>query len=45
MATIVDPVARHSFKNLMIDAQISGAKEYENKKKKKNDKVNETETT
>jgi hypothetical protein len=35
MASIVDPVARHAYKNLMIDAQLFGAKEFENKKKKK----------
>ena len=45
MATIVDPVARHAYKNLMIDAQLFGSKEFEGKKKKKSDKVNETETT
>lgn len=35
MASIVDPVARHAYKNLMIDAQIFGSKEPENKKKNK----------
>lgn len=41
MATILDPVARHSFKNAMIEAQIFGSKEVEKKKKRKD----ETETT
>ena len=45
MATFVDPVVRHAYKNLMIEAQIFGAKEFEGKKKKKSSKVNETETT
>ena len=45
MASIVDPVARHAYKNLMIGAQLFGSKEFEGKKKKKSDKVNETETT
>lgn len=43
MASFVDPVARHAYKNLMIDAQIFGSKEFENKKKKKHG--TETETT
>lgn len=41
MATILDPVARHSFKNAMIEAQIFGSREVEKKKKRKD----ETETT
>ena len=45
MATFVDPVVRHAYKNSMIEAQIFGAKEFEGKKKKKSSKVNETETT
>ena len=40
MATFVDPVARHAYKNLMIEAQIFGSKEFEKKKKR----GNETET-
>jgi len=43
MATIVDPVARHAYKNLMIGAQLFGSKEFESKKKKKHG--NETEAT
>lgn len=35
MATILDPVARNTYKNLMIDAQIFGSKEFESKKKNK----------
>ncbi len=45
MATILDPVARHVYKNLMIDAQIFGSKEFESKKKKKQKNSVETETT
>lgn len=41
MATILDPVARHLFKNAMIEAQIFGSREVEKKKKRKD----ETETT
>lgn len=39
MATFVDPVARHAYKNAMIDAQIAGSQVFEKKKKR----VNETE--
>ena len=39
MATIVDPVARHAYKNAMIEAQIAGSQVFEKKKKR----VNETE--
>lgn len=41
MATIIDPVARHAYKNMMIEAQIFGGKEFEKKKKRGN---NEAET-
>ena len=37
MATIIDPVARHSYKNMMIEAQIFGSREFEKKKKKGNE--------
>ena len=40
MATIVDPVERHAFKNAMIQAEIAGSQVFEKKKKR----VNETET-
>jgi hypothetical protein len=33
MATIVDPVARHAYKNAMIEAQIFGSQIVERKKK------------
>ncbi len=39
MATFVDPVARHAYKNAMIEAQIAGSQVLEKKKKR----VNETE--
>jgi hypothetical protein len=41
MATIVDPVERHAFKNMMIGAQLMGSQVFEKKKKR----GNETETT
>jgi hypothetical protein len=41
MATMIDPVQRHAFKNAMIQAQLSGSKEIEKKKKRSN----ETEAT
>jgi hypothetical protein len=41
MATFVDPVARHAYKNAMIAAQIAGSQIFEKKKKR----ANETETT
>ncbi len=41
MATIVDPVERHAFKNAMIQAEIAGSQVFEKKKKR----ANETETT
>jgi hypothetical protein len=41
MATFVDPVARHAYKNSMIEAQIFGSQIFEKKKKR----ANETETT
>jgi len=40
MATIVDPVARHAYKNAMIEAQIFGSQIVERKKK-----LHEKETT
>ena len=40
MATIVDPVERHAFKNMMIQAQLLGSQVFEKKKKR----ANETET-
>jgi hypothetical protein len=33
MATIVDPAARHAYKNAMIEAQIFGSQIVERKKK------------
>ena len=39
MATFVDPVARHAYKNAMIEAQLFGSQVFEKKKKR----VNETE--
>ena len=33
MATFVDPVARHAYKNAMIEAQIFGSQIVERKKK------------
>ena len=41
MATFIDPVARHAYKNSMIEAQIFGSQIFEKKKKR----ANETETT
>lgn len=41
MATIVDSVERHAFKNAMIEAQLFGSQIFEKKKKRNN----ETETT
>ena len=41
MATMIDPVQRHAFKNAMIQAKLSGSKEIEKKKKRSN----ETEAT
>lgn len=38
MATIVDPVARHAYKNLMIHAEISGSQVFEKNKKRDNEK-------
>ena len=37
MATMIDPVVRHSYKNMMIEAQIFGSREFEKKKKKGNE--------
>ena len=34
MATIVDPVERHAYKNMMIQAQLDGSKVLEKKKRK-----------
>lgn len=34
MATIVDPVERNSYKNMMIQAQLDGSKVFEKKKRK-----------
>lgn len=33
MATIVDPVKRHQYKNAMIEAQLFGAQPYKSEKK------------
>jgi hypothetical protein len=41
MATIVDPVERHAYKNSMIEAELFGSQVFEKKKKRNN----ETETT
>lgn len=41
MATMINPVERHEFKNAMIQAQLSGSREVEKKKKRSN----EAETT
>ena len=38
MATFVDPVARHAYKNAMIEAQIAGSQVFEKKKKRGNEK-------
>ena len=38
MATIVDPVERHAFKNMMIQAEISGSQVFEKNKKRGNEK-------
>jgi hypothetical protein len=37
MATIVDPVERHAFKNAMIQAEIAGSQVFEKKKKRNNE--------
>jgi hypothetical protein len=37
MATIVDPVERHAFKNMMIQAEIAGSQVFEKKKKRNNE--------
>ena len=37
MATMIDPVERHAYKNAMIQAQLSGSKEIEKKKKRGNE--------
>ena len=34
MATILDPVERHAYKNMMIRAQIEGSRVFEKKKRK-----------
>jgi hypothetical protein len=34
MSTIVDPVERHAYKNMMIQAQIDGSKVFEKKKRR-----------
>ena len=34
MATIVDPVERHAYKNMMIRAQIDGSRVFEKKKRR-----------
>ena len=34
MATMVDPVERHAYKNMMIQAQIDGSKVFEKKKRR-----------
>ena len=34
MATMVDPVERHAYKNMMIQAQIDGSRVFEKKKRK-----------
>lgn len=34
MSTIVDPVERHAYKNMMIQAQIDGSKTFEKKKRR-----------
>lgn len=34
MATIVDPVERNAYKNMMIQAQLDGSKAFEKKKRK-----------
>ena len=38
MATIVDPVERHAYKNAMIQAQLSGSQVFEKNKKRGNEK-------
>ena len=37
MATMLDPVKRHEFKRMMIDAKLSGQREVEKKKKRGNE--------
>jgi hypothetical protein len=37
MATIADPVERHAYKNMMIQAQIDGSKAFEKKKKRRDE--------
>ena len=37
MATMINPVERHEFKNAMIQAQLSGSREVEKKKKRSNE--------
>jgi hypothetical protein len=37
MATMINPVERHAFKNAMIQAQLLGSKEVEKKKKRGNE--------
>lgn len=34
MATILDPVERHAYKNMMIEAQIKGSQVFEKKKRR-----------
>ena len=34
MSTIFDPVERHAYKNMMIQAQIDGSKVFEKKKRR-----------
>ena len=34
MATIIDPVERHAYKNMMIGAQIKGSQVFEKKKRR-----------
>ena len=38
MATMVDPVERHAYKNAMIQAQLSGSQVFEKNKKRGNEK-------
>jgi len=38
MATMIDPVERHAYKNAMIEAQIAGSQVFEKNKKRGNEK-------
>ena len=38
MATFVNPVERHAYKNMMIHAEISGSQVFEKNKKRGNEK-------